>query len=85
MTSTKETQALQNLVWEGSLPIEIRLAASECRVYDQADPYLVGSCTSTMVQDANDLGNLDTVSTFILPTFHPPPPSRVLQLFTNQS
>ena len=50
MTSTKETQALQNLVWEGSLPIEIHLAASECRVYDQADPYLVGSCASTMVQ-----------------------------------
>ena len=43
MTSTKETQALQNLVWEGSLPIEIRLVASECRVYDQADPYLVRS------------------------------------------
>lgn len=41
MTSTKETQALQNLVWEGSLPIEIHLVASECRVYDQADPYLI--------------------------------------------
>ncbi|KAM0795480.1 autophagy protein Apg5 [Usnea florida] len=32
---------LKNSVWEGSLPIEIRLSPSECRVYDQADPYLV--------------------------------------------
>ncbi len=41
MTSTRETQALQKAVWDGSLPIEIRLSASECRIYDQADPYLV--------------------------------------------
>ena len=85
MTSTKETQALQNLVWEGSLPIEIRLVASECRVYDQADPYLVRSCASTTIQDTNDLGDLDTVSTFILPTFHPPTPPCFLQLLTDQS
>ena len=85
MTSTKETQALQNLVWEGSLPIEIRLVASECRVYDQADPYLVRSCASTMVQDANELGDSDTVSTVILPTFHPPTPPYFLQLLTDQS
>ncbi|MCJ1455026.1 autophagy protein 5 [Mycoblastus sanguinarius] len=41
MTSTKESQALQKLVWDGSLPVEIRLSAAECRVYDQADPYLI--------------------------------------------
>ncbi|KAK3178282.1 hypothetical protein OEA41_000415 [Lepraria neglecta] len=41
MTSTKEAQNLQSSVWDGSLPIEIRLSASECRVYDQADPYLI--------------------------------------------
>lgn len=34
--------ALQTAVWQGSLPLSIRLAPSECRVYDQADPYLVG-------------------------------------------
>ncbi|KAL9127329.1 MAG: hypothetical protein Q9217_003768, partial [Psora testacea] len=33
--------ALQAAIWNGSLPIEIRLSASECRVYDQADPYLI--------------------------------------------
>jgi hypothetical protein len=34
---------LQEKVWEGRVPVEIRLASSECRVYDQSDPYLVGS------------------------------------------
>ena len=85
MTSTKETQALQKLVWEGSLPVEICLVASECRVYDQADPYLVRSCASTMLQDIKDLGDLDTVSTLVLPTFHPSTPPCFLQLLTNQS
>lgn len=33
--------ALQERVWEGRLPLEIRLAASECRTYEQSDPYLV--------------------------------------------
>ncbi len=41
MTNTREAQILQSSVWEGSLPIEIRLSPSECRVYDHADPYLV--------------------------------------------
>ena len=41
MTTTREIQNLQNLVWNGSLPVEIRLSPSECRVYDQADPYLI--------------------------------------------
>ena len=41
MTSVQEAQALQKLVWDGSLPVEIHLSASECRIYDQADPYLV--------------------------------------------
>jgi autophagy-related protein 5 len=34
---------LQEKVWAGRLPLEIRLAPSECRTYDQSDPYLV-SC-----------------------------------------
>ncbi|CAD6582008.1 MAG: autophagy protein 5 [Alectoria sarmentosa] len=38
---TTATQNLQSSVWDGSLPIEIRLTPSECRVYDQADPYFV--------------------------------------------
>jgi len=34
--------AIQKQVWAGTLPLEIRLASSDCRTYDQADPYLVG-------------------------------------------
>ena len=41
MTTTKDAQNLQSSVWHGSLPIQIRLSPSECRVYDQADPYFV--------------------------------------------
>lgn len=33
--------SIQKSVWEGKLPLEIVLAPSESRVYDQTDPYLV--------------------------------------------
>lgn len=32
---------LLKTIWDAQLPLEIRLAPSECRLYDQADPYLV--------------------------------------------
>lgn len=37
------TQAaeLQKKIWSGSIPLEIRLAPSDCRTYDESDPYLV--------------------------------------------
>lgn len=42
MTPKSASQTtLRASVWSGSIPIEFRLSASECRVYDQADPYLV--------------------------------------------
>ena len=31
---------LQEKIWHGRLPLEIRLAPSECRTYDVCDPYL---------------------------------------------
>jgi len=34
-------RALQEAIWRGSLPLEIRLAHADSRVYDKADPYLV--------------------------------------------
>ena len=34
-------QSLQRTVWQARIPLEIRLAASECRTFDGADPYLV--------------------------------------------
>ena len=41
-TSSPEILAnLQEKVWAGSIPLEIRLAASDCRTYDECDPYLV--------------------------------------------
>ena len=43
MTTPSQGQRLHDAIWEGSLPVEIRLSASECRIYDQADPYLVRS------------------------------------------
>ncbi|OGM44123.1 putative autophagy protein Apg5 [Aspergillus bombycis] len=40
-----ETQAtlnsIQKAVWDGRLPLQIRLAPSESRIYDQSDPYII--------------------------------------------
>jgi autophagy-related protein 5 len=33
--------ALQAKVWNGSIALEIRLAASDCRTYDDSEPYLL--------------------------------------------
>lgn len=33
--------ALQSKIWDGSLSLEIRLASSDCRTYDESDPYLI--------------------------------------------
>ncbi|THY59639.1 putative autophagy protein Apg5 [Aureobasidium pullulans] len=32
---------IQKKVWDGSLPLEIRLANADCRTYDETDPYLI--------------------------------------------
>ncbi|KAF2178566.1 autophagy protein-like protein 5 [Zopfia rhizophila CBS 207.26] len=42
MTSSRDLQAkLQKTVWNGSIPLEIRLANADCRTYDESDPYLI--------------------------------------------
>ncbi|KAA6407556.1 MAG: autophagy 5 [Lasallia pustulata] len=41
MTTPTELRALQEVIWNGSLPLEIRLSPSESRTYDQTDPYLI--------------------------------------------
>ncbi|KAL4905349.1 autophagy protein 5 [Aspergillus multicolor] len=33
--------SIQKSIWEGQLPLQITLAPSESRTYDQADPYLI--------------------------------------------
>ena len=43
MATAKDIQKLQERVWNGSLPLEIRLAPGDCRIYDRADPYLVSN------------------------------------------
>ncbi|KAF2090488.1 autophagy protein 5 [Saccharata proteae CBS 121410] len=38
---SRDLAGLQQTVWQGSIPLEIRLASSECRTYDNSDPYLI--------------------------------------------
>lgn len=40
-TSAARLLDLQKKIWDGSLPLEIRLAASDCRTYDESEPYFV--------------------------------------------
>ena len=35
---------IQQQVWDATLPLEIRLAASESRLYEQSELYLVRAC-----------------------------------------
>ena len=57
MTTAQKAQELQAVIWNGSLPLEIRLAPSECRVYDQADPYLA-SCFQSIQGPFHEDANL---------------------------
>jgi autophagy-related protein 5 len=40
---------LQEKIWHGRLPLEIRLAPSECRTYDMCDPYLVSRSSPRLI------------------------------------
>lgn len=39
--ASRNVVALQSKIWSGSLALEIKLAASDCRTYDKSEPYLV--------------------------------------------
>ncbi|KAF2842879.1 autophagy protein-like protein 5 [Patellaria atrata CBS 101060] len=41
MTSQADLGRLQKKIWDGSIPLEIRLASSECRTFDQSDAYMI--------------------------------------------
>ena len=58
---------MEDAVWEGSIPLEIRLSPSECRTFDQADPYLV-SCAWITVGRAHQI-LIDPMPTAILSSF----------------
>ncbi|KAI5206479.1 putative autophagy protein Apg5 [Aureobasidium subglaciale] len=40
-TSSSVIAKIQKKVWDGNLPLEIRLASADCRTYDETDPYLI--------------------------------------------
>ena len=66
---------MQQTVWDARLPIEIRLAPSECRVFDKADAYLVSFAISPTAKLRKDLG---CVASDLLLAFAPAPTSCVL-------
>ncbi|KAF2142227.1 uncharacterized protein K452DRAFT_28495 [Aplosporella prunicola CBS 121167] len=41
MASARDLSRVQNQVWHGSVPLEIRLAPAECRTYTESDAYLI--------------------------------------------
>ncbi|GAB7349584.1 hypothetical protein MBLNU459_g0276t1 [Dothideomycetes sp. NU459] len=41
VSSASALVSLQRSIWAGSIPLSVRLAPSDCRTYDQADPYLI--------------------------------------------
>lgn len=41
MSQAPSLSSIQKTVWDGKLPLEIVLAPSESRTYDQTDPYLI--------------------------------------------
>lgn len=78
MTSAKKLQALQEVIWNGSLPLEIRLSPSECRIYDQADQYLVSRDSALDNSQTNNLRKIPPVDTFsaaLLPPLSIAPPA----------
>lgn len=36
-----DLDAIQQQIWDARIPLEIRLSASESRLYDQSEPYVV--------------------------------------------
>ncbi|KAL8843543.1 MAG: hypothetical protein Q9170_000047 [Blastenia crenularia] len=41
MTTQLQNVSLQDAIWGGAVPLDIRLSPSDCRIYDQADSYLI--------------------------------------------
>ncbi|KAL8882463.1 MAG: hypothetical protein Q9192_007580 [Flavoplaca navasiana] len=41
MTVQEQSIRLQDAIWDGSVPLDIRLSPQECRTYDDSDSYLI--------------------------------------------
>lgn len=69
---------LQESIWNGSLPLEIRISPTECRIYDKADPYLVrfSPCPSFALPDLS--------ATAITPFFPPLAAAPHANLYTSK-
>lgn len=54
MSTREVTSRLREKVWNGSIPLEIRLDRNDCRTYDESDPYLV-RCIYTLCLALHEL------------------------------
>lgn len=50
MSSRDVTSRLRESVWNGSVPLEVRLHSGDCRTYDDSEPYLVRASSPSCVQ-----------------------------------
>ncbi|KAK7542275.1 autophagy protein 5 [Phyllosticta citribraziliensis] len=41
MSSPRDVTAVQKQIWNGSIPLQITLASTDCRTFDESDPYLI--------------------------------------------
>ena len=55
MSQAASLGSIQKTVWDGKLPLEIVLAPSESRTYDQTDPYLVCFFSTSKVEMGADI------------------------------
>ncbi|KAL9622534.1 MAG: hypothetical protein Q9204_008016, partial [Flavoplaca sp. TL-2023a] len=49
MTLHEQSITLQDAIWDGSVPLDIRLSPQECRTYDNSDSYLVSLSDASLM------------------------------------
>ena len=49
MTLQEQSIRLQDAIWDGSVPLDIRLSPQECRIYDSSDSYFVSLSDATLI------------------------------------
>lgn len=81
-SSSRDLYALQAKVWEGSVPLEIRLASAECTTYGVSDAFLV--CNRDGAKIKPWLMTADSLTSHLLPATHTPPASCFFQKLLDQ-
>ena len=79
MAATAPFESMQRSIWQARLPLEIRLAPSECRIFDKADAYLVSSNVSVSCNDSKTKARLDCMAPGLLLAFASSPTACILQ------